>query len=213
MRGRIVQGVVCALAGGSALLLCACASSNKGPKFQTLGELTETSGGIGAGQKIRLRAGDSIDVRLGGVPREEIDQVTGTYTVDTQGFVNMPQIGRIRASGATQEQLQAAVEAAYRKSGIYTTPTITVGVPIAARFVNIGGEVRLPQRVPYTPDLSVLSSITAAGGFTEYASQSKVRLYRGTDVSVINMKRIRNNPALDIPLEPGDTVEVMRSFF
>jgi polysaccharide export outer membrane protein len=200
------------LAGGSVLLLCACASS-KGPKFQTLGELTETSDGIGAGQNIRLRSGDSIDVRLGGVPREEIDQVTGTYTVDTQGFVNMPQIGRIRASGATQEQLQATIEAGYRKSGIYTRPTITVGVPIAARFVNIGGEVRLPQRVPYTPDLTVLSSITAAGGFTEYASQSKVRLYRGTEVSIVNMKRIRNNPALDIPLEPGDTVEVMRSFF
>jgi polysaccharide biosynthesis/export protein VpsN len=162
---------------------------------------------------IRLRSGDTLDLRLGGVPREEIEQVSGTYTVDTEGFVNVPQVGRIRGAGLTQQQLQAAIEGAFKASGIYTNPTITVGVPQMARFVNVGGEVRMPQRVQFTPDLTVLAAITAAGGFTEYASQSRVHLYRNMEVVKVDMRRIRKDPGYDIPLQPGDTVEVMRSFF
>jgi polysaccharide biosynthesis/export protein VpsN len=160
-----------------------------------------------------LRHGDTMEVRLGGVPPEEINQVTGTYVVDTQGFVNMPNIGRIIASGLTQEQLQMSIENAYRTKGVYTNPTITVSVPMMARFVNVGGEVRLPQRVGYTPDLTAVSAISAAGGLTEYASQSRIRLVRGNEVIKLDLRKIRKDPSLDIELEPGDSIEVMRSFF
>ncbi|MGH8048157.1 MAG: polysaccharide biosynthesis/export family protein [Chthoniobacterales bacterium] len=162
---------------------------------------------------LRLRHGDTMEVRLGGVPPEEITQVTGTYVVDTQGFVNIPHLGRVMASGLTQEQLQTAIENGYRAKGIYTDPTITVSVPMQARFVNVGGEVRMPQRVAYTPDLTAMSAISAAGGLTEYASQSRIRLVRDGKVIKVNMRKVRENPELDIPLEPGDSIEVMRSFF
>jgi len=33
-----------------------------------------------------------------------------------------------------------------------------------SRFVNVGGEVKEPKRVPFTDDLTVLGSINAAGG-------------------------------------------------
>lgn len=162
---------------------------------------------------VRLRIGDSMEIRLGGVPAEEINQVTGTYVVDTQGYVNMPHIGRVKAVGLTQEQLQTSIENTYRGKEIYTNPTITVSVPMQTRFVNVGGEVKLPQRVQYTGDLTVLSAINAAGGFTEYASQSRVRLLRGDKVINVDIRKVRKHPDLDISLEPGDTIEVMRSFF
>lgn len=165
------------------------------------------------GFSLRLRKGDTMEIRLGGVPIEEINQVTGTYVVDTQGYVNMPHIGRILAAGLTQEQLQAAIENTYKAKEIYTNPAITVSVPSQARFVNVGGEVRLPQRVPYTPDLTVASAISAAGGLTEYASQSRIRVTRGNDVVVLDLRKVRKDPSKDIPLEPGDSIEVMRSFF
>ncbi len=162
---------------------------------------------------IRLRTGDIVEIRLGGVPPEETVQINGAYTVDSTGNVNMPQIGSVRALGQTQEALQTAIEARYRATGIYTTPTISVSVPLEARFVNVGGEVRLPQRISYTTDLTVMSAINAAGGFTEYAAQSRISLVRAGKVMRVNMKEIRRNPGLDIVLEPGDTIEVMRSFF
>lgn len=162
---------------------------------------------------IRFRTGDSVDIRLGGVPAEEAQQVNGLFTVDSMGNVNLPQAGPVRASGRTQGELQVAIEEKYRATGVYTTPTISVSVPMEARFVNVGGEVKLPQRVLYTSDLTVLSAINAAGGFSEYAAQNRVRLVRGSNVMNLKMNEIRRNPGLDIVLEPGDTIEVMRSFF
>lgn len=196
----------------AAAILGACASPHE-EQFPTVAELGGISGIEHSAVDLRLRSGDSLEIRLGGVPLEEINQVTGVYTVDTEGFVNVPGVGKVRASGNSQSELQSNIEAAFKAQGIYTNPTVTVSVPAGARFVNVGGEVRLPQRIPYTPDLTVLSAITAAGGFTEFAAQSRVRIYRGTKFSVINIRRIRDNPGLDIPLQPGDTVEIFRSFF
>ncbi len=193
------------------ILFSGCATKPTPQDMPTLAQLQNQSDS--STMVIHLREGDSIEVRLGGVPREEIEQVTGTYTVDTQGFVNMPSIGRIKAADLTQQDLQAAIEKSYRDKGVYSNPTVTVAVPMTTRFVNVGGEVRLPQRVPYTSDLTVLAAVTAAGGFTEYASQSRVRLYRGMETVTVNMRRIRKDPGNDIPLQPGDSIEVMRSFF
>lgn len=187
-----------------------CASKSEVRSFPTLADVPSDTQ---IEQNIRLRAGDSLEIRLGGVPLEEINSVTGTYTVDTRGFVNMPGIGRVRAAGLTQDEFQDAVEQKYREQGVYSSPTITVSVPMMNRFVNVGGEVKLPQRIPYTPDLTVLAGITAAGGFTEYAAQTRVRVYRGGKFDVVNLKSVRRHPERDIPLHPGDSVEVMRSFF
>jgi polysaccharide export outer membrane protein len=207
MHFRFVSASFCA-----ALLLLAGCATKSNPDVPTLAAMAEDSDNQ-LNDAIRLRAGDSIDIRLGGVPREEIEQVSGSYTVDTEGYVNVPQVGRIEGAGLTQQELQSAIEDAFKNKGVYTNPTVTVSVPLMARFVNVGGEVRLPQRVQYTPDLTVLAAITAAGGFTEYASQSRVRLYRGMEVVQVDMRKIRRDPGNDIPLQPGDTIEVMRSFF
>jgi len=160
-----------------------------------------------------LRPGDTLDLRLGGVPPEEIQAVSGPYTIDGEGFVNLPHIGRIRAAAATQAQLQGTIENAYRSQQIYTNPSITLGVPMEARFVNTGGEVKAPQRVPFTPDITVLSAISASGGFTEFADQSKVRLLRDGRVTIVNVKEVRRDPSKDIRLKPGDKIEVPQSFW
>ena len=165
------------------------------------------------GQDAVLRAGDQIEIRLGGVPAEEVSQVTGIYTVDGDGFINMPHIGKIHAAGATQSQLQSMIESSYKSQQIYTNPSITLAVPNSARFVDVGGDVRSQQRVPFTADLTVLGAITAAGGFTEYADQSKVRLLRDGKVIMINIKEVRKDPTKDIKLKPGDKIQVPQSFW
>lgn len=165
------------------------------------------------GQDAVLRAGDQIEIRLGGVPSEEVSQVTGVYTVDGDGFINLPHIGKVRAAGATQSQLQGAIESSYKTQQIYTNPSITLAVPNTARFVDVGGDVRAQQRVPFTADLTVLGAITAAGGFTEYADQSKVKLLRDGKVIMINIKDVRKDPSKDLKLKPGDKIQVPQSFW
>ncbi len=166
-----------------------------------------------AASEAAFRVGDTIELRIGGVPGEEISVVTGSYTVDGEGFINLPHVGKVRAAGLTQAALQRAVEASYTSNEIYTNPTITVTVPTTMRFVNVSGDVRSPQRVPYTSDLTLLGAISASGGFTDYADQRKVRLMRGGQVQIVDIKAVRNNPANDIRLLPGDQIEVPQSFW
>ena len=160
-----------------------------------------------------FRSGDTLELRIGGVPAEETQLVTGAYTIDGEGYINLPHIGKVRAVGLGQAELQRAVEAAYRSGEIYTNPTITVTVPTTLRFVNVSGDVRQPRRVEYTSDLTVLGAISAAGGFTDYADQRKVRVMRGGRVQIIDIKAVRSNPSLDIRLLPGDQIEVPQSFW
>jgi SLBB domain len=93
-----------------------------------------------------------------------------------------------------------------------------VGLALFVEYLDtsiktMGGEVKAPERVPYTPDLTVLSCINAAGGFSPYADQRRVRLLRGTQVTIVDVKKVRGNPSFDIPVEPGDKVEVPQSLF
>lgn len=160
-----------------------------------------------------FRTGDTIELRIGGVPAEETQLVTGAYTVDGEGYINLPHVGKVLAAGLGQAALQRAVEAAYRSGQIYTNPTITVTVPTTLRFVNVSGDVRQPRRVEYTSDLTVLGAISAAGGFTDYANQRQVRLMRAGQVQIVDIRAVRANPALDIILLPGDQIEVPQSFW
>lgn len=161
----------------------------------------------------QLRPGDSFELRIGGVPADEISTVNGTYTIDGEGYLNMPYIGKVAVGGMTQGQATSAIERIYRSKEIYTNPTITMTIAATGRFVSVGGAVKSPQRVPYTPDMTVLSAINAAGDFNEFANQSKVLLLRDGKTTTVNCKDIRRNPSLDPGVRPGDQIQVPEKWF
>ncbi len=160
-----------------------------------------------------LRPGDTVDLKLGGVPNTETGSVSGQYLIDSDGFVNMPNIGKVRIGGLSSAAAETAIENVYKVKEIYTHPTIIITMQLQSRWVNVGGEVKAPQRVPYTADLTVLSSINAAGGFSPYADQRKVRLLRGGQVMIIDVKKIRADPSRDLSVQPGDQIEIPQSLF
>ncbi|HEY0791670.1 MAG TPA: polysaccharide biosynthesis/export family protein [Chthoniobacterales bacterium] len=160
-----------------------------------------------------LRKGDTLELKISGVPAAETTSLSGQYTIDNDGFVNLAYIGKIRIGGLPAGVAQSTIEQAYRSRDIFTNPTIIITQQITSRFVNVGGEVKTPNRVGYTPDLTVLGSINAAGGFTAFADERKIRLLRGNDVMIIDVKKIRGNPSLDVPVQPGDRIEVPQSLF
>lgn len=161
---------------------------------------------------VPLRSGDQVSIRLAGVPSEDISQVSGSYTVDGGGNINLPYIGKIHAAGLRQADVQNNIERAYKDRGIYSAPIVTVSVQFD-RLVDIEGDVRAPQRVRYTADLTLLGAISAAGGFTDYADQTKVCILRNGGRTFVNVKKVRQNMEADPPMQPGDKVSVPRSFW
>ncbi len=160
-----------------------------------------------------LRVGDPIEIKISGVPAEEQAQVNNTYTVDATGSINLPYINKVKAEGLTPAQLSSSVEGSYRSGKIFSNPTITIVMQPSARFVNVGGSVRTPSRVQFTEDMTLLTAINAAGGFNDFADQKRVRLLRGNDVKMYDVRQFRKDPSMDVKLQPGDRVEVPQSFF
>ena len=160
-----------------------------------------------------LRIGDPVELKISGVPADEQAQVNNVYTIDASGTINLPYINKVRADGLTPAQLAGSIEGSYRAAKVYTNPTITIVMQPSARFVNVGGAVRTPSRVPFTEDMTLLTAINAAGGFNDFADQRKVRVMRGRYVKVYDVRESRRDPSKDIKLQPGDRVEVPQSFF
>jgi polysaccharide export outer membrane protein len=166
-----------------------------------------------AAAQATLRVGDPVELKIGGVPPEEQTQVNNTYTVDANGSVNLPYINKVHAEGLTPAQLASSIESSYRAARIYTNPTITIVMQPQSRFVNVGGAVRNPNRIPFTEDMTLLTAINAAGGFNDFANQRSVRLLRGNQAQVFDVRQFRIDPSKDVKLRPGDRVEVPQSFF
>src|SRR5256714_7810479 len=167
---------------------------------------------VGAQAQATLRIGDPVEVKISGVPAEDQNQVNNTYSVDANGAINLPYIGKVHAEGMTPAQLSRSIEENFRTNKIYSNLNITIIMQPSARFVNVGGSVRSPSRVPFTEDMTLLTAINAAGGFNDFADQKRVRLLRGSEAKVFDVRQIRKNPSKDVKLQPGDRVEVPQSF-
>lgn len=157
-----------------------------------------------------VRKGDVLQIRLSGVPVE--DQGIYEQTVNEDGKVSMPHIGSLQAAGITTVQLKSAIEKAYRDRRIYSNPNISI-VTQQNRFISVIGEVRNPQRVPYTKDLTAWGAIAACNGFTDYAEKRRVRLLRENQVFEFDADAIPTDPSKDILLQPDDKIEVRRRIF
>jgi len=160
-----------------------------------------------------LRIGDPLELKVAGVPADEQAQINNVYTIDANGWINLPYVGKVAAEGRTPSQLARSIEESYRSNKIYTNPNITIVMQPTSRFVNVGGAVRTPTRVPFTEDMTLLTAINAAGGFNDFADQKRVRLLRGAQATVFDVRRFRKDPSLDVKLQPGDKVEVPQSLF
>jgi protein involved in polysaccharide export with SLBB domain len=157
-----------------------------------------------------LRGGDTLIIRLTGVPTQ--DQGIFEVKIDESGKISMPHIGSLVAANTTTVELKKLIESTYLKEEIFTNPNVTVDLK-EQRFVDVTGEVRMPQRVPYTKDLTALGAVAACGGFTDFANRRRVRLTQGGATQEFNAKEIQADQGKDIRLKPNDKIQVDRSIF
>jgi len=157
-----------------------------------------------------LRGGDTLIIRLTGVPPQ--DQGIFEVKIDESGKISMPHIGSLTAANTTTVELKKLIETTYLKEEIFTNPNVTVDLK-EQRFVDVTGEVRAPQRVPYTKDLTALGAVAACGGFTDFANRRRVRLTQGGVTQEFNAKEIQADQGKDIRLKPNDKIQVDRSIF
>jgi protein involved in polysaccharide export with SLBB domain len=90
---------------------------------------------------------------------------------------------------------------------------MTVNIAPQMLFFYIGGEVKSPGQHPYISRIKLLEAIQSAGDFTEYARRGKVIVTRGANGQrvVVDAKKAKTHPELNIEIYPNDRIEVTKS--
>lgn len=154
-----------------------------------------------------LRRGDKVHISLRGIPVPESIE----YVVDGSGSVSLPLVQPIVVAGLTPAEAGRAIERAYVDGGIYKKITIVLVALGDDYFIR--GEVKKPDRYPLTPDLTLLRAIATAGGYTDFAKRTQVRVIRGDDVMVFNAEKVERRRDPDPSIERGDIIVVGRRIF
>jgi protein involved in polysaccharide export with SLBB domain len=123
---------------------------------------------------LRLGAGDRIRVEVFGRADLNTDQ-----DILPSGVVQLPLIGERHAAGLTLDELQVAVTDALANR-VETNPSVLVTV-VRWRPVYILGDVRSPQAIDYTPDLTVLKAVARVGGYGASGEVSTVESIRSRE--------------------------------
>jgi protein involved in polysaccharide export with SLBB domain len=155
-----------------------------------------------------LHVGELINVTFSDLPTQ-IPPYEGRILED--GTITLIYNQTFTATNVTTSQLQEDI---YKRYVPKYFPHLTVTVSVKDRFFYVQGEVHNQNRFPYLDKITVMGAITAAGGFTDFAKQTNVRVIRSNGrVEKVNCKKASHDPALDLPIYPGDRIVVPRRIF
>ena len=182
-------------------------TATSGINFSNLSELSYTS----AASSYHISPHDLLEIKV--FQAEELSQ---ELRVNPNGFISLPLIGKIRATGLTQEQLQSNITAALKKSYLQN-PQVTIFIKeYTNQRVTVGGDVRKSGVFPIVGQMSLLQAIAQAEGLDELAKPTEVIIFRKgrankTKAYLLNLKDIRKGKSKDPYLQNEDKVVVQRS--
>lgn len=163
------------------------------------------------------QSGQLLEYRIGVADVLEIavwknDAMTRTVPVRPDGRISLPLVNDVMAAGLTPQALRDALAA--KLTAFIAEPVVSVIVREVNSFkVSVIGQVKTPGRVNISGPLTVLDAIAQAGGFTEFASRSRIVLLRNEGKTPkrfdIDYSRIVESAGLNnYVLSPGDIIVV-----
>lgn len=156
-----------------------------------------------------LRVGDVVTVSATAFDGSKVvaDQ---TQRIGEDGNISLLYIGQVKADGKTPSQLQKDIHDLYVPKFYTGLNVVVIG---ETKYFYVDGEVRSPSKYEYHSDMTVVKAISVAGGFTDFANKKKVQITHAGKVRTVNVPKAIDNPSLDVPVYPGDTILVPRRFW
>jgi protein involved in polysaccharide export with SLBB domain len=158
----------------------------------------------------QIVAGRGIQISIQGVPAEEKGRIDGLYAVSPSGTILLPLLNReLSIGGMTSTQAAAKIQNAYRDAEIYTSATFQVltsaSDEVRQDVVTVSGAVRAPGPKLYTPGMTLLQTVAAGSGATEFGDLRKVMLIRGNNSKIYNLNDNKDRAVL---VKPNDTIDI-----
>lgn len=102
------------------------------------------------------------------------------YTVDEQGTIDFPVLGKIRVAGMTRSEAASYIKGRLVERELVSEPIVTV--EYVNLSVNVLGEVGRPGNVPITKDhFTVVDALSRAGDMTINGNRRTVMVGRNED--------------------------------
>lgn len=174
----------------------------------------------------RLRPDDIISIKVSSTTPSEFDffnvesqrTLTGFnpndplltgFKVEEDGSIPLPVVGKVEVAGLTTEEARQKIEEIVEQ--YLDSPT--VDLKLLSFQVTILGEVKSQGRYTvYNPRLNILEAMGEAGGFTDYADRSRVKIVRRQkDEIEIAYVDVLDAGLLSSPyyyLRPGDVISI-----
>ncbi len=144
-------------------------------------------------------------------------ELTDTYHVDPEGYLNLPYLEDFVAVGHTPHELRKRLIEAW--SPYLGRPQVGLEVlEYNSCRVYVLGEVKNPGRYNYRVRMSLIEALAEAGGFWGNPVESEVAIIRVlpnvTRLYLVDVRDIFEvgKAALDVPLASGDIVYVPQTF-
>jgi protein involved in polysaccharide export with SLBB domain len=167
----------------------------------------------------RLGAGDRLSYRIVQERRAPL-----SLMVTDSGEVEVPLIGRVRATGRTCRELAEAIKPLLQRE-YFLRATVIIGLDAASSrsrgTVYVSGQVRAQGSVELPPEerFTVSKAILKAGGFAEFADKRKVKLVRtkpggGVETTVVDVDAVlvKGQIDKDPQLQADDRIIIPQKF-
>ncbi|HNX21988.1 MAG TPA: polysaccharide biosynthesis/export family protein [Bacteroidales bacterium] len=122
------------------------------------------------------------------------------YTVDLEGFIDFPVVGKLKVLDLTRHQLATLIKDTLIKSNLIKDPVVTVD--FMNLYISVMGEVKNPGRYKIERDqITLLDAISMAGDLTIFGKRDGITVIRETNGERIIYKvDIRTADLFDSPV-------------
>lgn len=132
--------------------------------------------------------------------------------VDASGRITFPLIGTVEVAGKTPGEISTTMQDRFRGRFI-RDPQITVNLKeIVSQTVTIGGEVKKPGVYPIVGEMTLMTAIASAEGWTDIANKGEVVVFRRVSgkeyAAIYNVKAIEQGRYSDPEIYASDVVMV-----
>jgi polysaccharide export outer membrane protein len=156
---------------------------------------------VAGGNNYHLGSGDQIRVIVYGE-----DDLGGQFTVDGNGYVSLPLIGQVKASGFAAPDLELQITSKLA-DGYVNNPKVSVEVTTYRPFYVIG-QVNKPGEYPFVNGMTVLNAVALAGGYTAEADDADVYVRRNGTAKEEQVPADQTTR-----IYPGDVVRISQTTF
>lgn len=155
--------------------------------------------------------------------------LSGKFTVEADGTLAFPLLGRVAAGGLSVRAIEDKVRERLLAAGYLNDPKVSVVVDqFRSQQIFVMGEVKQPGNLQYTGSMTLIEALARAGSTTERAGTEVVIVRSASGVGSgappqnpnapngntirVNLQNLQSGTlSQNVPLQAGDTIFVPRA--